>query len=229
MALETEAAGPTSLPRSMTGRPTGRAAARMATRRIRTDGGCTKRAESIPASCTVAYPTPAIPRLHAGNPDQGVYRAEGTPGHAEAELPVAAALAAYLVSTAISWSRCWPWQVQAGGPRGTVTVLVGLVAGCRWRWSIFLAPLSPAQSAGSLVSAAPIRASPARPERDPSRSRAAGGGRRNGAVRVLRAAGRVRYLRRGALAGGSVGRRDSALRSGSSRGRPGRTCRCRRW
>lgn len=54
---------------------------------------------------------------------------EGAPGHAEAELPVVAALAAYLVTTAVIVVALLATVAGGRRPRGTVTVLVAVVAG----------------------------------------------------------------------------------------------------
>jgi hypothetical protein len=54
---------------------------------------------------------------------------EGAPGHAEAELPVVAALAAYLVSSALIVVPLLIMVVSGRRPRGAMTVLVGATAG----------------------------------------------------------------------------------------------------
>jgi hypothetical protein len=53
---------------------------------------------------------------------------EGAPGHAEAELPVVAALAAYLVSSALIVVPLLIMIVSGRRPRGAMTVLVGAIA-----------------------------------------------------------------------------------------------------
>jgi hypothetical protein len=54
---------------------------------------------------------------------------EGAPGHAEAELPVVGALAAYLVTTALIVVALLATEVSGPAPRGVVSMLVAVIGG----------------------------------------------------------------------------------------------------
>lgn len=72
---------------------------------------------------------------------------EGTPGHLEAELPVIAALAGYLVATVlIAVPFLLMLRSRAGLPRGGVTLLVAVVAGL----SVTVMDFPPVAVAGAL-------------------------------------------------------------------------------
>jgi hypothetical protein len=89
---------------------------------------------------TSPFPMPALVETFVPTP-------EGTPGHEEAELPVIAALGAYLVTTAVfTVPLLLMLHSRAGLPRGGVTLLIGTIA---WL-SVAVLDFPPIAMAGAL-------------------------------------------------------------------------------